>query len=245
VSVRLKRVGNKRFFPPEVLSYNWRDFMSNLKVIDLSWKYTNDIKLYPGAEPISIRTSTNPSKGDPVLLTTVDGFCAHFGTHVDCPAHMVSGGFRCDEKPAEFYIGEGTVIDCSAYKEGSKIGLEVIENIDLSGKDFVLFYIGWAKKFGTDEQYQDYPILSIELADFLGKDSTIRGIGIETNNVDRTGDESYPNHRALLSRNDKVIYEALTNLEQLIGKDFLFIGFPLNINKAEAGLVRAAALVKE
>jgi len=215
------------------------------KVVDLSWQYTQDIKLFPGAAPITIRKDGDTSKGDSTELSTIDGFCMHFGTHVDCPAHMVAGGFHVDDKPAEFFVGEGIALDCSAYGEGGKIGMEILDGVDLTGKDFVLFYIAWDEKFGTDEQYKNYPTLTLELARYLGALPGIRGIGIETNNIDVTGDQAFPNHKGYLGGNTKIIFEAMTNMQELLGKKFLLVAPPLNVRGAEGAPVRAIALVEE
>jgi arylformamidase len=219
--------------------------MRYTKVVDLSWKFTQDIKTYPGAAPFTIRKEGNTDKGDPMELSTIDGFCLHFGTHIDCPSHMVGGGFHIDDKPAEFFVGEGIVLDCSAYGEGGKIGMEILNGVDLTGKDFVLFYIAWDKKFGTDKQYKNYPTLTPELARYLGKLPGIRGIGIETNNIDVTGDSSFPNHMNYLGPRTKIIFEAMTNMQELLGKKFLLVAPPLNVKDAEGSPVRAIALVEE
>lgn len=219
--------------------------MHYTKVVDLSWQYTPDMKLFPGAEPITIRKEGDTSKGDSTELSTIDGFCLHFGTHVDCPAHMVANGFHVDDKPAEYFMGEGIVLDCSGYGEGGKIGMGILDGVDLTGKDFVLFYIAWDKKFGTDEQYKNYPTLTLELARYLGALPAIRGIGIETNNIDVTGDEAYPNHKNYLGKNNKIIFEAMTNMQELLGKKFLLVAPPLNVKGAEGAPVRAIALVEE
>ncbi len=219
--------------------------MKNMKVIDLSWKLSNDIKLFPGASPIQINKAINKDPVAETELTVIDSFCMHYGTHLDCPGHMVPGGFHVDDKPADYYTGNGIVIDCSHIKAGEKIPADILDGVDLSDKDYIFFYIAWAKNFGTDNQYVDYPVLSPELAKKIGGMKDIKGIGIETNNIDVTGDDSYQNHRGLLGNNDKVIYEAITNLELLLGKDFYFSGLPINVESGEGSVVRAVAYVQE
>lgn len=213
------------------------------EVVDLSWKLTKDIKVYPGGEPLTIRKAGDTSKGDSSELSAMDGFCLHYGTHLDCPAHMVTGGFHCEDKPASYFIGNGKVIDCSAYGAGTKIGMEVLEGVNLENIDFLLFYTNWEKNFGTEQHYVDYPVLSLELAQFLGSHPTLKGFGIETNNCDVTGDESYQNHKALLGCNNKILFEALKNLKPLLGKDFILVAPPILVEGAEGGPCRAIALV--
>ena len=115
---------------------------------------------------------------------------------------------------------------------------------DRGGEKTVL-NTNWEKNFGTDNHYVDYPVLSLELAQFLSNHPTLRGVGIETNNCDVTGDESYQIHKTLLGNNNKIIFEALKNLAPLVGKKFLMVAPPLLVEGAEGGPCRAIALVHE
>ena len=215
------------------------------EVVDLSWKYTKNIKVFDGGEPLIIRKERDISEDGSTELTTMDSFCMHYGTHLDCPGHMIDGGFRVEDKPASYFVGKGRVVDCTAYGPEEKIGMEVLDSVDLEGIDFLLFYINWGLKFGTKKQYRDYPTLSVALASFLGSHQTLKGIGIETNNCDVVGDATFPVHRAFLGNNSKILMEALTNLDRLLDKTFLLVAAPLLVEGAEAGPCRAVALVEE
>ena len=216
-----------------------------MKVVDLSWKYTKDILVFEGGIPPAIRKEGNTSAGDVLELTYINNFCMHYGTHLDCPSHFIGGGFHCEDKSADFYMGKGVVIDCSGYKEGTKYGKEVLDGVDLSGKEFLLFYIDWAKNWNKPEQYGPYPVMTEQLAKYITSLADINGIGVETNCIDTTGDTGFPIHKCLLESNSKIIYEALTNLDQLLGKNFTFIGLPLNIELAEGAPVRAVAIIND
>lgn len=63
------------------------------EVIDLSWRYGAETRLAPGSVPMQIRKSGCTANGDAMELTSVEHFCVHYGTHLDCPAHMIQGGF--------------------------------------------------------------------------------------------------------------------------------------------------------
>ncbi len=215
-----------------------------MQVIDLSWKYTNDIRVFDGGIQPVIRKIGNTNAGDGLELTYIDNFCMHYGTHLDCPGHFIAGGFHVDDKPAGFFLGEGIVIDCSGYQEGMHYGMEVLNGVDLSNKQFVFFHINWAKNWDKPEQYGPYPVMTSELAQHLAGLDGIQGIGVETNNVDTTGDAEFPIHKAFLSCNNKVLYEAVTNLDLLIGMEFQFMGLPLNVDAGEGAPVRAIAILK-
>jgi kynurenine formamidase len=215
-----------------------------LKVVDLSWKYTHKIRVFEGGIPPVIRKEGDTSAGDVLELTYIENFCMHYGTHLDCPGHFISGGFHVDDKPVSFYMGEGIVVDCSGYGEGTKYGMEVLDGVDLAGKDFVLFHINWAKNWDKPEQYGPYPVMTDEMARHMAS-LDIKGIGVETNNVDTMGDTDFPIHTNFLKCNNKVLYEALTNLDLLVSKEFSFVGLPLNVQAGEGAPVRAVALVRQ
>ena len=214
------------------------------EVIDLSWRYGAETRLAPGSVPMQIRKSGCTANGDAMELTSVEHFCVHYGTHLDCPAHMIQGGFHIEDRPVGFFVGLGLVVDCSGYAPGTRIGPEILEGVCLDGVDFLLLYTGWAKKFGTDAQYGSYPLLSEALAQQLGAHPTLRGIGMELNNYDVIGDTSFPIHRLLLGQNSKILLEALRNLDRLLGKRFLLVAAPLVFENAEGGPCRALALVE-
>lgn len=215
------------------------------EVIDLSWRYGHETLPAVDVASLSIRKEGCTADGDKMELTFIDKLCVHYGTHLDCPAHMIGGGFHIEDKPVSFFVGNGLVIDCSAYAAGQRIGREILDGIDLDGIDFLLLYTGWANRFCTDEQFGDYPRLTEDFAEWLGQHPTLRGIGIEQNNYDKVGDDTFPIHRRLLGGNSKILLEALRNLDRLLGKRFLLIAAPLVIEDAEGGPCRAIALVTE
>lgn len=216
-----------------------------MKLVDMTWVYNNDILVYKGGTPPIFRKEGDCEAGDPLEMTFIDNFCIHFGTHFDAPGHMVENGALAEDMPMEYYIGRGIVVDCSSYKPGSKYGMEVLEGVDLSDKEFVFFHIDWAKNWDKEEQYSDYPVMTAELADYLGGLESLHGIGVETNGIDTVGDESFIIHKSYLKHKNKLIYEAVTNLDMLIGEEFLFYGLPIPIKDAEGGITRAFAVVDD
>ena len=108
------------------------------EVIDLSWRYGAETRLAPGSVPMQIRKSGCTANGDAMELTSVEHFCVHYGTHLDCPAHMIQGGFHIEDRPVGFFVGQGLVVDCSGYAPGTRIGPEILEGVCLDGVDFLL-----------------------------------------------------------------------------------------------------------
>ena len=89
-----------------------------------------------------------------------------------------------------------------------------------------------------------YPNFNKELAHFLADHPTVRGVGLETPGCDPTEVEDLTIHKIYLSK-DKTIFECVTNLDQLLGKDFTFIGLPLKICGSEGSPIRAVAVLDD
>lgn len=189
-------------------------------IVDLSLSLSEDTPTYPGDPEIKIR---------PWAFIDRDGYYMnvlrmgeHSGTHVDAPAHFIPGGKTIDELPLEKFIGRAFVIDVRG-EEGS-VRLEEIPDSGYYDR-IVLFLTGGRE-------------LSPEVALFLAAEG-VRGVGTDSMSI---GDENV--HTILLS--DEIpIFENLTNLEKLVGKEFLFIALPLKIEGGSGSPVRAVAVLEE
>lgn len=212
-----------------------------MKVIDLSQTLESGMCVYPGAPAPRFETIGNLGQGDVYSLTKFE-MTTHVGTHIDCSSHVVDGGYTTGNQNVDFFIGKGIVIDCSKYEQDSEIGLEAIEDIDLSDKEYVLFYTGWAEYWGRDEFWKGYPVVSVELLELLGKMDNIKGIGVEYAAIDKIADESLPRHKLFL-KNEKSVVENLTNLSLLLNKNFTLHVVPLKFKNGDGSPVRAVAIM--
>jgi arylformamidase len=89
----------------------------------------------------------------------------------------------------------------------------------------VLFYTGMGKKYTDASYFTDYPAMSEETAQFL-VDAKVKMVGFDTGSADIH--EDFPIHKILLAGNVLII-ENLTNLDQLVGKNFTVYALPLNL----------------
>ena len=96
----------------------------------------------------------------------------------------------------------------------------------------------------TRDYWLRYPNFNKELAHFLADHPTVRGVGLETPGCDPTEVEDLTIHKIYLSK-DKTIFECVTNLDQLLGKDFTFIGLPRKIGGSEGSPIRAVAVLDD
>ncbi|WP_371818605.1 cyclase family protein [Sedimentibacter sp. zth1] len=204
-----------------------------MKIIDLSYKISNNMPTFPGDDLVEIKENKTLERDyyNAISLKTN----MHVGTHVDIARHLLADDRTIDEIPIDKFIGKGVLLDVrgeqiiSFKKDYEKL---IKEN------DIVLLYTGYADLYTeTSKYYENYPVLEDKFADFLVY-KNIKMIGIDTPSPDK---EPFNIHKKLLN-NDIFIIENLTNLENLINiNSFMVYAVPLKIT-AEASIVRAFAI---
>lgn len=213
-----------------------------MRIIDLTHTIEKDMPVFPGDAAPVFEKIGDLSKGDASTATQFQ-MTSHMGTHLDCNSHVFADGFYTDREDLEFFYGEGLVIDCQDYEEGTEIGLEILQKYDFCDKSFLLFYTGWSRYWGTDRYYGNYPLLSDNLLKHLANSNCLKGIGLDYISLDRIDSATLEKHNILL-QSDKSLIENLNNLEQLIDVNFTFMALPLKFKNGDGSPVRAAAIVK-
>lgn len=211
-----------------------------MKIIDLTQIISSTMPVYPGTEPPVITNATTIDN-DGFAEKLISMF-SHTGTHIDAPGHILEGGFTLDQFCAGNFVGNGLVIDISEcsiverdFLEKYKTQIEGYAQFD--GSDFVLFRTGWDKKWGTEDYFSGFPLLSEDALKWLCN-FKIKGIGFDCISADPVDSCDLPNHRIILDKNI-IIIENLCNLEQLEGQHFVFSCLPLKIKNADGSPVRA------
>ena len=162
------------------------------------------------------------------------------GTYMDCPFHRYAAGEDFNQIQLEDLVNIPGVLIPVPYREHPKIRLIDVENVDVRGKA-VLFCTGWSAHWGRESYFSGHPYLSTEVANYLVKQCA-RIVGIDAYNVDNTATTARPVHSTLLV-NCILIIEHMTNLDSLIGEDFLFTATPPRIEGIGSFPVRAFATV--
>jgi len=211
-----------------------------MKVIDLTHTICENMPVYPGTEPPTF-TPANSYEKDGFKETKIAMF-THTGTHVDPPAHLYAGRTTLDAFPAEQFIGKALVIDVRHLKEGEMITMKEIEKYgdDAETADFLLFNLGWDKKWGTDAYFGDYPCVDEEVLSFI-INGRYKGIGFDVIGLDPISDSQLTRHKRLFEKNDIINIENLRNLE-LCGEGLImFACLPVKTENADGAPVRAIA----
>lgn len=163
------------------------------------------------------------------------------GTYIDSPYHRFPDRKDVSELTlAETANLEGVLVDATR-RPGRPIDGGRFRGVDVDGKA-VLVHTGWARHWGTDAYFEGHPHLTREAAELLA-DAGAALVGIDSLNVDDTGDGERPVHTVLLDRGIPVV-EHLCGLEAIVGRSFRFFAAPLKVRGMGSFPVRAFALVQ-
>ncbi len=211
-----------------------------MKVIDLTHTIRPDMPVYPGTEPPKF-TSANTYEKDGFKETLVQMF-THTGTHMDPPAHLFAGRTTLDQFPASQFIGKALVIDCRALREGEAITMAQLAPYGerVRQADFLLFNLGWDKRWGTESYFGDYPCLDDAVMELILA-GDYKGIGFDVIGLDPIADENLTRHKRLFAEKDLVNIENLKDLDLCGGELFSFSCFPLKLENCDGSPVRAVA----
>lgn len=211
-----------------------------MKVIDLTHAICADMPVYPGTDTPKL-TPANSYERDRFKETLIQMY-SHTGTHIDPPAHLYAGRTTLDEFLAGQFIGKALVIDCRALREGEAITLDLVKKYGQKAQtaEFLLFNLGWDKRWGTEAYFGDYPCIDDELLNYIIRGS-YKGIGFDVIGLDPIADGNLTRHKKLFASRDIINIENLTNLE-LCGDELFWFGcFPLKIAHSDGAPARALA----
>ncbi len=156
----------------------------------------------------------------------------HTGTHVDAPAHWVTGrdGWTVDQVPPQRLVGPAVVVDVTAQVatdadfllEPTDLQAWEDENGRIPDNAWVLLRTGWSVRGGdqdtflnADQRGPHTPGPSAEAARWLADERAISGYGVETVGIDAGSaggmDPAFPAHFFLLGAGKL----GLTQLQQL------------------------------
>ena len=204
-----------------------------MKLVDLSHPISNEMVTYPSDPDVSIVKEKDIDSNRTLLHRFTMG--THTGTHLDAPAHIISGGKTLRDLPLSSYTGKTVKVCLNTISD--------LNNID-EKVDGIIFDSGWYKKFKEPEIYYgtnrpEIPKHLVEKAISIG----VKFFGCDLPSVDKSGSKNKFIHNALLG-SDIVIYESLTNLDMLpMLTLFDFYGFPLPFFDLEGSPVRAVGLI--
>lgn len=148
------------------------------------------------------------------------------GTYIDAPFHRYADGKDLSELPLESLADLEAVVVRHHFKEGRAIDRDSFDGLDVAGKA-VLIRTGWDARWRTDEYFEGSPFLTADAAEHLA-DSGAKLVGIDSLNIDDTGDGKRPAHTTLLGA-EIPICEHMRGLEDFPDIGAKFFAVPVKV----------------
>ncbi|MED5018913.1 cyclase family protein [Paenibacillus chibensis] len=202
--------------------------------IELSHRIQHALPAYPGdslTELIQHKTLQQHKYNNHRLHINM-----HAGTHIDGPMHLKDSETYLSDYPIDKFIGDGCLLDV---RDEQMIRYQKAYEERIQPGQIVLLYTGHSEKFGTDDYFTGYPVLSMELAELFVR-KKVKLVGMDTPSPD-----TYPFevHQYLFTH-DILLIENLTNLASLKAIDsFEIIAMPLHI-LADSSIARVVARIR-
>jgi kynurenine formamidase len=165
---------------------------------------------------------------------------ANTGTYIDVPFHRFEDGKDLAEVELDSLAELEGVVVRAAGIAGRAVGRELFADLDVRGKA-VLVETGWARHWATDAYFEGHIFLTRGAAEYL-RDAGAALVGIDSYNIDDTGDGARPVHTILLGAGIPIV-EHTCNLEALPDAGFRFTAAPVKVRGMGSFPVRAYARV--
>ncbi|MDO5634821.1 MAG: cyclase family protein [Micrococcus sp.] len=197
--------------------------------VDLTHPLRSGMPVYPGDPCVRIAPAlTLDDDGVAVQALTLG---SHSGSHVDAPAHLVSGGRTADHLRRDELCGPALVLRLAGLQPREAISAERLAAL-LPQHEVpvrVLLHTGWDRSFVPDDDAADvddaearrraHPVLSAEAAELLWQRG-VRLLGVDTLSPDPTpapdgpAPDAFPAHEVFLG-GDGIIVENVAGLPAL------------------------------
>jgi arylformamidase len=165
---------------------------------------------------------------------------ANTGTYVDSPFHRYPDGRDLAGLRLEALADLPGVVVRAESRADRGIDVSALAALDVRGKA-VLLHTGWDAHWRTERYFDGHPFLTGGGAEWLAGHGAAL-VGIDSLNIDDTGDLSRPAHSLLLGR-DIPIVEHLTRLGRLPDSGFRFFAVPVKVRRLGTFPVRAFAVI--
>jgi kynurenine formamidase len=172
----------------------------------------------------------------------------HTGTHTDAIFEYDENGPSLDTIQLGYYYGSACCIDVSHVRYPDFFTPEVLDAANgkagsvIQRGDIVLLHTGHgARTYPREEYMKDYAGLNRDGALWLAERGVVN-IGVDAVSIDQADDAELEAH-GVCREYQIVNTESLCNLEQLIGKRFIYYGLPLNIREGTGSPIRAIAVL--
>lgn len=171
----------------------------------------------------------------------------HCGTHMDAPYSWNESGETIDQISVDRMVLPGYLYDFSSKKAREAITISDFEEaVRQNGKPLgpgcaVVVWAGTSADWGKEGFETERPYLPVETAEWLIEQG-VECIATDIIGIDDPDAWWCPTH-AVFQKASVVLVQQLNNLDQLVGKDFLFVAAPLKMLGGTGSPVRPLAIV--
>ncbi len=165
---------------------------------------------------------------------------ANTGTYVDSPFHRYAEGKDLAELPLASLANLDAVVVRASDRDGRAIDCRSLTGRSVKGKA-VLINTGWDRHWRTEQYFEGHPFLTREAADYLADAGAVL-VGIDSFNIDDTGDGTRPAHSILLGAEIPIV-EHMRGLAGLPDRGFRFFAVPVKVKGFGTFPVRAFGVV--
>jgi len=215
------------------------------RFVDLSHVVEAGMITYPGLPAPEVQAVldrvTSERRYAPGVTFEIDliTLCGNTGTYLDSPFHRYADGADLAGLPLDD-LADLPALRVDVGGGERAIDVDVLASLDLGGRA-VLLHTGFDRFWRTDAYLRDNPFLTRAAADLLvGRGAAL--VGIDSVNVDDTGDLERPAHSVLLAAGIPIV-EHLTNLVAVPVDGARFSAVPVPFRATGTFPVRAYAIV--
>ncbi|MDX2008434.1 MAG: cyclase family protein [Meiothermus sp.] len=181
-------------------------------VADLTHVVSPEFPMFPGATPMKIQVAVNVK--DNGYYGNNLTIWEHTGTHVDAPAHFVDGAATAEKIAVNQLVAPMAVINIKEKADRNPDAEVTVDDIRawerangrLPNGAFVAMYSGWDARVNDAKAYvnldgggvQHYPGFAPAAAEFLVKERSIVGIGVDTLSQDFGASKDFKTHVTIL-----------------------------------------------
>ncbi len=177
--------------------------------------------------------------------------CEHGPTHVDSVSHLDPSpdAPHIDDMPMDFFYSRAVAIDFENVADNSYISADDVKRrldhykLEIREGDTVLYTYGHYKRHFPKPAYSTaYAGWARDAAEYVYRECGALNVATDAPSMDMASSPEYPCH--LVCRElGRTNTENLCNIEEVVGKEFLFIGLPLKIRDGSGSPIRAVAVL--
>jgi kynurenine formamidase len=153
---------------------------------------------------------------------------------MDAPAHMLEGGKKISEMEGKRFFCQGVAVDARGRTE---LGPELLVGHDITSETAIVFWTGWAEKFGQNDYFENFPTLNNALVKQLCVDKPSL-ILLDTPSPDHP---PYLVHQALFKSEILIVENIKPSAEMLEWDNFYIAALPLKL-ETDASPCRVLAI---